>query len=681
MDSSLLRFGHPLPHGSLDTEQFTPCFLYFPFGCSEITGRLGLFSSYREEELSLAAMCASVDFMRACDGPFSLIDQQKTSACNFLKTTHWNEINRPSGDLPRFAPPMENIEIYHYQQNAAWGLFYCEFYRFTNELLASAPELLRPSLGYHWGTSLSGFGKLAPGSAGGVDTGFDFMLQAFMDFVNVVVDNTPCLLHPVGANHMLPGNNEAMETQLEELLDILRSRKGWLHKNRSKKVGLRWKKFMLYALNLQGLFQNAAVLTACRDSMVHEKYDAHAYYSDKHLHELIAEDPLMYGYTMRTELVKHFILDLKVPATAAYIPFDFAKFASNLACRTGVNVIHYMPPFLRVRMALKVLVQGHTQCTEYMGSYKTCFGDQYSNVWENMFARMRHEYSLRPIEIDEEPMEKMIHKYPELLLIALRCKEKTPEAKNFVCDMSVEGDIVEWRNNFFTLLCTSLAALHCKSSNFNKVPCTDGVLPSEWKPYGTYEEKGEPGAAICPLFAKHKYTPVWRRLVKYSLSLAKFRSLVLRRRAIEVLRTLIRQKLRAREMKYVSSKHAADVARAKQRNKEEAAQCAMQRMQRMNATSHILFLDLRTRLEYFCFWNLRKDHFLQSFMNPYLGTIPYEVFCNREYFPSLHGLLCCIGGNPVDAIFKSIMGSALIQPTLNGVQLTAHGFALWNLHS
>lgn len=691
-----LMMGSPRASGSLDLDQFTPRFNYFPLKRDEPAARLGLFTEHRLDKLDHACLAAQGDIFEMANGPYTNSELKKVSVCNLMKLLRREALTNRT-DLARFGDEQTNLTVCQINQNACWGLFFCEFYRLVNELLTEAPSLMPSSMGNIWGRNRLGFALLVESDTS-KNQDFWKMVDATIAFVDTTINYTPCLLHPVGANQMLLTNHDFIDDALNGLVAVFDAPKSWIKMNSRKRVAMPWRKIANMARNLQGLFLNACVMTAVCVSQLYDLRGRTNFFEDYVFHEKIAEDPVLYGYTLRKELIKRFICEEKLPALYCFVPFDFAKFAAQLSMRTGVNAICYLPPYIRVREALSILLDNRAECGDYFRAYEVALGPKNRHVFSNMFARMKDEFLFKPLIKSENDIERSIGDYPELLQIVLRCKDKKLDEDTSTKDFHIVGDPEEWKKNVYSVWATAMTYIYVEYSCNRKCISTNET-PSRWKPYND-PETAEHRNSLCPsirrqleeearrrrvatVIKKHRFSARWRTFMRKLRGQKRLRCLALRMRAIAQLNELGEQKLENKARRIHSGIHAADIARRKIQMRQIAAECTMEIMRRTDEKNRetlgdlthttayleqfeceLILQDLRRRLEYFVVHNVVNDNFLLQF-RALDGSFPFHVFTT---FPSLHGLLMNTWLHPFDMIVQACNRSPLIEAVPHGVK-------------
>lgn len=697
-NATQLMMGAPRPFGSLDLDQFTPRFNYFPFRRDEPAARLGLFTEYRLDKLDHSGLAAQGDIFDMADGPYSTSELKKVSVCNLMKLLRRSALTNRT-DLARFGDENTNILVCQINQNACWGMFYCEFYRLVNEILTEAPKLMPPSMGNIWGRSSVGFALLISSDTS-KNEDFWEMVNAAMHFIDQTINYTPCLLHPVGANQMLLTNHDFIDEALDKLVALFDSPKSWIKMNSRKRIAMPWRKIANMARNLKGMFLNACVMTAVCVSQLYDMRGRTNFFEDYMFHEKIAEDPVLYGYTLRKELVKRFICEEELPAHYCYVPFNFAKFAAQLSVRTGVNPLCYLPPYIRVRDALCILLNSKAECGDYFRAYEVAMGPDNRHVFSNMFARMKDEFLYKPLKKEECEIEHTIATYPELLQIALRCKHGNLNEDTSTRDFHIEGDPEEWRKVRYSLWATSMTCIYVEYS-CNRRCISKEELPTQWEPYNKPKEKEpESQEEISPpgwvkttarmkrdikfmvMMKRHRFSARWRTFTRKLQSRKRLRSLALRVRAILELHELGNEKLETKAKRIQSGQQTADIAKRKIQMRLIATECVLEIINRgheknkqavdklqhtsaylKNCECEMILQDLRRRLEYFVVHNIVDDAFLLQF-RAIDGSFPFHVFTT---FPSLQ-MVFNQWLHPFDMLVEACNRSALIEAVPHGIK-------------
>lgn len=698
----MIMMGGPQRHGSVTLDDFTPRLLHMP--CDDSVGRLGLFADYHKRPLhprNLIRFANNEDAIEAAGGPYSSNFMDKVAIVTMLKNVHRD--SSFYSDLPVFDDVVTTLGIYQEHQNAFWGMFYCEFYRLVNHLVRESASLMPESLGYKWNKkSIGGVdcGFMSMESDSGVkDERFIEMVDAIMKMVDEIVNMTPCLIHPVGIQHMTPGEIFTMETNIHRCLDAICAKNSWLGeccpdtgemKSRMTRVNFKekshWRLVRHMIINLKWAHHDAGLISSCVGNFVQNNLGLHAAYSTETMEEVQDEDPLMYGYRLRAaELIRN--LKENEPIEKGWVPFNYPKFVKHLSARTGVAEIEYLPPYLQLRGAVSMMVGVSTSSATYLAAWNKGLGCRHEHILMNMTERMKAEFMDYPTGYWYGKLHQCYKEYPPLMVIILRlkCADLSEErtASSSICDLHRNKDSAAV---VFATWGATLIASTYNSSYISGIREKDDLPMCKWKPYNPKPETKVQSEFLQRLsvmgYFKDKVLPEMavlvkrREVLKRSILKSKLTRLVRGALSHERLRSFARKiHLRAclpevhEELKSKKRSCIIDTLVGMLKRKREEEKAAQEQIAREKAydsmveKQHLEFLekmkdDLRKRLEYFVIHNIFNDPHLLSYRNPVDGSFPLEVFFG---FPSLLYFLN-LTSNPVKFFMDSAALSEKIEP-------------------
>lgn len=657
-NASQLRHGGPLFYGSVTAEECLPRHVYTHE--RDTLARLGVVQTPQLPPEN-----------RPCPMQF----------CRELQKKERDELAETDA-LPLFYSSTETIDAYSRHANAFWGIFYAEFYRMVNFILKHSPVFFPANYGFEWTTNASGFGMMVDDSRV-TSKSFVDTWTAVVTLIDNIVNDTPCLVHPVGMQVLLVDRMRGIEKEIDRCLQIICARGSFLgeacpdtgeakKKRHTCKTKRHWNMVRDMILNLKGAHYNAALLMACLQNM-RKKFmgeEGLLVFGERELEEAMDEEPLLYGYKLRAaELLRSILSD----RPSGWRPFDFYGFSANLASRTSVALIEYLPSVISLTDACDVLKL--PQLIEY---YRRAFmnglGMRNKAVMLNMVARMEEEIRSYPPSIKNNPDSR-----EEFVVVSVRA-------------MRIEGGLTEVtsmtdlhlqdREIFFSLWCSVILRKNLNHALLINGSVADFEPPSSWKPYSDIPLKWDRLVKAMKQRASTALQLKWAALAAKLLSARRGASRkrfkaercwlglaekMLAACATRALATMWRKqaRVRAAEMGIKSARSRQMALTTVQENTtvDENRQDAFE-FARVNA------LRCLCRSIEFFFANLLRDPFLLSFYNPHLRTLPYAVFCDPVTFPSLVGLIVVTRMSPMDAIYNAVLFSGSLRNTEFGISST-----------
>lgn len=751
MRPHMMRLGGPLKYGSLTAEEFCGRLTWFPE--TGVAASLTLMTTKRRDPLHVKNILAEINtdwWIEAAGGPFSSNDADKMAITRLMHDFHRSEM--PVDDLPRFGATVQNLEVYHETMNSFWAIFYCEFYNLLNHLIRESCYLFTREMGYEWTSTGENVLRnnsfiIMKSDAGVKDKRFTEMVDAVISLVDNIVCATPCLLHPVGIQHMTPGEVFTMDINIDRCLDVLCSKNSFLGSccsssgevtgkdtkpdRRNWKTKMMWKNVRNMVITLKCAFFDANCFTQLVSNFVQKELRLPDCYTHHTMDEAIAEDPINFGYRLRLIELQRNLMEGD-PVQKGWIPFDFPRFAKNLASRTGVHEQDYLPPYVQLRYALDKMVNTKMSTHDYITAWNKGLGIKHENVLMNLIERMKSEHMDHPCDFYKGEISKEIDQYLPLITIIIRRKiageRLTPQLS--MVDMHRPASKME---SVFAIWCSTMTA-YCPDTYF-KCSVVKVDHTAKFRPY---ETKKKPETTPAPVKPKSKFVaqvPLVAKAFRRGVIKSKWTRLSRKLTAGKQMRRMARKLMFAcalertvleanekRREKHVSM--IADMLRvmrqtrdeerkrkAQEENKRREAQREQARKRdqekkrrqaeklelhkarteaealerkreheifqlrqeleqlKMSRDSAWHMNDLRKRMEFFCFVNLNRDPFLMQFFNPVTCSLPYEIFCDAKAFPSLQIPIAKIGGPPAEAIKKAIADSSLMQPTPTGIRI------------
>ena len=623
-------------HGSITDDNFVlRTHIAYPHGSA--IAKLDLETERVESELEVKTLI-SYPHIRSIENPFARISAMKRM--HRSKVCSYN----PDRVLPVFGTLQQTILVYAATSNAAWGMFYAEFYRFVNFFCMHSTLLLIEPLGFkdvyldkhcvfpnHLDDSNS-----CPLVAASLD--------AIVVFITFIAENTVCLLQPVGLQHMLPATDTFLPV-LERTLGIVKANACRF----LKKVPItgRAKTHIAWKHSIELLETCLVCLRfACmfKDLLVHfvtkRREDIH--FSQEDIDDAKSKHPIGYGYKLRgAELARSLITRKQ----GGFVPFDFYKFVNIFARFTKVDFIDYLPCFRRHQLFIQTNTENkitfiHSNSsfarskfdpTAYFSCIYRSFGNKHAETIKKFTMRMKQEafeYS-SGTQIVSSVLDENIQPrdYPGILILFARNDQmvaagERPTQDSFYNDLFSKGrdEKTLWKH-----------WLHMAKASFLE-------FNAKW----TICEEIDFGSIRHDLSIERADKSTKEKLRKVYVLAARAGRACRRGRATARLVRLVKTKYHLVEMMKRSriSKEAAEKGKRMQNNRrveigltrvmqtqaKEKSDYKM-RMLEMDTVLH----DLARRLEYFLVVNLHRDDFLRSQMRAD-GFVSVDVFLS---FPSL----------------------------------------------
>ncbi len=679
-----IYLGWPQKNGSLTLDDFLLKKIWH--SCDPIVGKLGLDTDYQFCNLHQVNLLQNIqDTVECAGGPYSTTELNDVSVCRMIKELYRNA--NVNDELPTFGDINNTIDLYASHSNGYWAMFYCEFFRLFNFMLKNSQYLNSLSLGFEWKEKVIGTLGFLFSDKNVKDTYFLKMSDSVICLIDKIVSLTPCMLEPIGLQHMMASNFKSIENLINDCVEFLNSKSCWLNRPVSlqHKVARKyWNIVRNIVLNLKGAIFNATCIMTCYSSLIEKSVGCVLQFDESTINQSMLEEPVLYGYKLRYSEYARNLIDYKYPGFG-YTPFNFAKYVINLSDRTkGVSMYEYMPPFVSFYTTLQLLQENHFDVRLYSESYANAFGPRHSNVILSLVERSRHEWKKYSNKYTTDVnclTELTIEKYPPLLSIMLRIaklKEGLNE-KNSTTDLHIQDDDKELT---FALWCTHVI----EQSYDSKVKMTKNIRniyqdEKFWKPYNTKEpanisseiiliKKNIAKLAACA--AKNKFFLKWSGFVQKKLIYETKRKFIIFLQLKELTHaSLIIQKQWCL-FKKIKELKKRKIAKFQTLNEKELIfkkEIKEQEKSRLNQEYTYLHYreanlnELRRRLEYYVIHNIFNDPYLMSFRRPD-GSFPYDVFLT---FPSLQPIIFSIG-EPIQALSEAANRSCQIHAVYHGIK-------------
>lgn len=695
----MMQLGAPLRYGSLTMEEFTPRLLHMPLDRN--VARLGLMTQHRERLLHPKNMMKSINndsLIGAAGGPYSSTDLNKVAICRMLKNYHRGEILQDN--IPVFEDIFHTVQVYQEHQNGFWAMFYAEFYRLVNHMIRESCVLMPKEMGFTWSKNALGFAKMES-DKGVKNKKYCAMVDAIMLMIDEVVNMTPCLLHPVGIQHMIPGEVFGIQEQIHDCLQVICGKTSWLGEccttsgtvitrptKENFKLKQKWKIVRTMVINTRCALFDAVTITSVTGAFIQNFMRLPASYVPETIEEAHDEDPLFYGYRLRTIEMQRNIRD-REPLQKGWCPFNYSKFVKCLSLRTGVPEVDYFPPYLQLRGAISMLVGMSSSSSIYTDAWNKGLGVRHEHVLMNMVERMRAEYATYPTFFYYDEPEYCIQRYPPYLAIVLRTKDYS----NLYDETRGLADLHRPPNMMEVVFATWGATLIHATYNVSYKSAVIGYLDvpfALWKPYAPpppepenqlQRPKSNLTRVVLPQLIKEKRKRIvmkrtmikfkWKNISAKVLAMSKWRSFFRRKRtrslAAEVYSSFLNERREGvilklakeleKEQEALERKKEKEQEALERKKEEEGKALAIQKA-RQDAYISSLANELRKRLEFFIIHNIFNDGFLMANRNPNDGSFPVRVFLG---FPSLQHLVHCTV-DPITFFMHAASMSKQIEP-------------------
>lgn len=707
----MMKLGGALKNGSLTTDEFCGRLTFFP--AHSAVARLGLATNFQPRKThpsNILKQLHSDDWLDAAGGPYSCTDLDKVAVCRLMQDFHRSEA--AVDNVPRFHDAVFTLEVYHRQMNAYWGMFYCEFYRLVNHVIRESCVLFPASMGYKWSrTEVYNFVYMSD-DADVSDRAFLETADAVILMIDGIVCATPCLLDPVGIQHMMPGETQGVEASVEKCLDVICHKNSWLGaccKTSGRETGRqtrkdwqlkkKWKCIRAMVITLKCCLADASFFTLMVANFVHSEMNLPAFYTKETMEECICEDPIMYGYRLRVAELQRNLRE-GIPVEKGWLPFNFPRFAKNLAARTEVMEQDYLPPYVQLRAALKTLVRHDCDTAGYMDAWYRGFTIRHKHILFNLMERMRAEFTQRPTGLYLGDADADIRCYLELFPIIIRVKACTERLNPVISMFDLHRESTQMERIFaiwvasiicyFTDSCLEASLVKVDHAakltayrKKKKAPPPEappappprlpflrllpairrGAIKSKWTRVVERARARHARAWLRQLAVKLRIRTEARRLYNEEMQARRDRAVAHLVEKLEEMKRRQREKNRISELKakkLAEQKEAERVAEEKKRLAQEKRKQESEELQQKQFLNNVAS-ELRKRLEYYIIHNIFNDPYLLSFRNPVTGSFPARVFLT---FPSLQHLFASVRNQ-----FKLIFDACKMSHQIEALEL------------
>ncbi|CAK9081207.1 unnamed protein product, partial [Durusdinium trenchii] len=311
----------------------------------------------------------------------------------------------------------ESLRDHRVFKNSFWGMFYAEYNHIVNYFLRHRNKLLPRAFRVD--------DRIAP------------VLDGIVSFVAVVTENTPCQIIPVGLQDKMPEHVGRIEKELQRLRETMcgptsllgpcHDRDGsailpppegappllgkvvvWREARlkRARGAPIRrltgeagemveaWGDLRDMVINLQNIYEAVSLQTAFLDDATSTSGHEREVYTTETVNAARAEDPVMYGYMLRTADTER-VARSNRPIGLGFMPFPFAGFIAKLCKMTSVPLYDYASPIYNIRGTIKV---NATTCSLSIGPVSswniadTLDGDHLA-VFKKLFETVRLEWA------------------------------------------------------------------------------------------------------------------------------------------------------------------------------------------------------------------------------------------------------------------------------------------------
>ncbi len=397
--------GMPSPGGSVQMDCMCKRILYEPKGISYAESRLGLIHG----KLDVEQLLSNWETVRTLhllppDKLTNIIgheyeDQEiKNAAINIFHKKQRSPINATGS--PRYQGKHELIMEFVTQQNSQWGMFYAEFYRFLNYYQKNVRLLMPNSFGFDWAVErTSKIGTLV-----GIEKADEMVLRTIRvvtDLVRTVIRNTPCLLDPVGAQHLFMFPLQIIKEKFDDVVDFVTSEDFFL--GSSSKYGVfdikqdmdpttaAWQGIRLMILNTSLVLNRAMSITSSFMQLLLKLQQGFVPFQKSQIDLARKEGGHLFGYYLRDSSVRWALQDGNGDPSVTYVPFNFHRFCVCLSYYTRVPVESYSAPMFNFYSKALELIHKNLSTRVLNLSWNCCMLPENSPFMDTFLQRMMME--------------------------------------------------------------------------------------------------------------------------------------------------------------------------------------------------------------------------------------------------------------------------------------------------
>lgn len=740
------RMGSPLDGGSATLDMYCPLRLYCPFSVSETNGRLGLVSDKHSDPSHIYNYSTYLSGMEREEidnmlgGSFFYTEVQNAAECKMIKSLLLSDCLHK--DLPVFGTKQSTIRMYAHHQNSHWAMFYAEFYHLVNHVHSNCQSLRHTSMGYIWEFTLQGFGTLSTNNLVFNDAYLE-TVQAVMDMIVVIFENTHCLMNPVGSQHCFHESNDAIDHAMKKTLNIICSEDAWLGEccpytgiqGRCKNRDIRthraqsiprnaWLHVRTMIINLYYICRTALFVTRAFTNVLLGMDEKVEVFTEDIIREAQKEEPVMYGYKMKTGHLARALLN-KTSPQAAYIPFDFEAFISSLAMKTGMPVSNYTPIIVALDIRLTEMTASKMDdnlIAYFIHSWVVGMGDEHKEWFSAIRDRMICEsvkYAFEFKSTHDSALARMNHPVNSSILLRCGHNSKTGLLLEVSHRDCIRGSI-ENKDDMFAVWATHIFTLNPSYEILFGTVLNDDLPCTAWEPFSPpepvkssanigYEETVKIFNTMmddtASIISRQWRTVLFRRRVKqWTDAMTRSRAVIQRSARVWLWRTRERTRGdKAKRTRVVAVKFRRLAAAIKRRTDTKEFMRGITKVRRVVVTIQTLFRSrqaravatlekqrraemdefvrhqeaqrmhsysqtmhaLQRQVEYFVVHNLINDSYLLSFVNPMTGNVPYSILAT---FPTVIQFTCMFQCPPEALLYQVSMASPILEAFPDGVK-------------